>query len=1139
MRTHPRSLVRLLLLFIASLCGVARAAYYTADTSAYVATTYPWIDISSTGTVITMGDDAVSSAISLGFTFNYGGTNYTTVKVQSNGMLQFGSTATTYTNAQLPLTGASGEPNIDAVMLPLWDDLFQSGNQLRYRTQGTAPNRVFIVSWNAVPFYCSSGTNCSAGHQTTSLSATFQVQIYEQGQFVYRYGAIDGSGGTHSSVPTQSNPAGATIGYEVSNSDYVQFSYHTASVPNGTTILWSRDKKPLAEFLFNEASWVGTTGEVADTVGSYDGTAASLSTTKPSTSAVTPAEGTTIGTCGYGVFNRANKDYVALPSSFPNLGTSSDFTITAWIRSTDVSQPNQRILIDDEHNTSGYGFSLGEGGAGRLRFYSRGTPSNETLDTAAVITNNTWYFVAATLSLSSKTKTIYVFDTSGNLLTTASNTYTESSFGSDTGIATIGGESNAATEGNTSFGFSGNIDEVRVYQAALNATELAQVLALTSTCPLYLNHLEIRHSTGSGLTCAPSTLTIAACQDAACATPYTGGVSGTLTAGGTGMTVNWPSGSGFTIASGSSTTTDSIQVTTPGSVLLGTSGVTVTASSATTCNFGNPTCTFTAQDSGFIFDVPDHVAEVQQAVSVSAVQKSNTSNACVPAFASQTKAVTFKCSYLNPGSGTLPVRVGGGALNASNSTAAACDATGRAVSLSFNASGVASTTVQYADAGQMQLNASYTGATGSSEAGLTMTGSDTFVAVPASFTVAANLISPATKYVAGVAFGATVTAKNSAGNTTPNYGKESSTATPTLTFNRVAPTGSGTSSGTFSGNVGAFTSGVATGTNLVWTEVGIGDLTATISNYLGSSLSATGTTGTTGAVGPFIPHHFLIATTPGCTASTAFTYSGQPFTTTITAQNAASGRTYNYTGAYAKATTLTAATLAASVGTFGTTGAVAASSFTNGVATLSTPTFTFVNKLTAPKSDAVRATDTDSVSSSGFETGAGMVWRSGRLKLSNAFGSEKSSLDMPAQTQYWSGNTWVLNDADSCTAVPVSAVARSNYLSNTGASTSAWTTTPTGTSFAFAGGKGTLTLGAPSPTATGSVDIALNLGSTSTTADVSCLTSHPATTGAGVPWLQSQNGNCATTFDRDPSARATFGIYPAETKKTVHVRELF
>ena len=65
----------------------------------------------------------------------------------------------------------------------------------------------------------------------------------------------------------------------------------------------------------------------------------------------------------------------------------------------------------------------------------------------------------------------------------------------------------------------------------------------------------------------------------------------------------------------------------------------------------------------------------------------------------------------------------------------------------------------------------------------------------------------------------------------------------------------------------------------------------------------------------------------------------------------------------------------------------------------------------------------------------------------------------------------------------------------------------------------------------------MTLGATTT--DQSCLAAHPATTGAALPWLRSQQGSCAATWDRDPAARASFGIYAPETRKTLHVREIF
>jgi MSHA biogenesis protein MshQ len=152
--------------------------------------------------------------------------------------------------------------------------------------------------------------------------------------------------------------------------------------------------------------------------------------------------------------------------------------------------------------------------------------------------------------------------------------------------------------------------------------------------------------------------------------------------------------------------------------------------------------------------------------------------------------------------------------------------------------------------------------------------------------------------------------------------------------------------------------------------------------------------------------------------------------------------------------------------------------------------------------------------------------RSGRLRLSNAFGSERAALQMPVQAQYWSGNSWVINNADNCTALAANAFALSGGIA---ANTSA-------AAVALAGGNGTLTLAAPTGAVTGSVDVAANLGTAGN--DQSCLGAHGGT-AANLPWLRSQNGNCAATFDRDPSARATFGIYSPETRRSIHVRELF
>ncbi len=263
----------------------------------------------------------------------------------------------------------------------------------------------------------------------------------------------------------------------------------------------------IAEYRMDESAWNGTTNEVLDNSGSFSGTSASLNSTKPTTASATPAILGSLGTCRYGIFERANKDYAALPSSFPNLGASgSAFTITAWIKTTNNTMSGQRIMTDDENNTGGYGFSVGDGETGALRFYSRGTPSALLLDTANVIANNTWYFVAAVIDIPNKTKHIYVYNAAGEQLAYVNKSWTEASFGSDLGVTSIGGETNSATERSNAFGFAGNIDEVRVYQAALDVTALTLVRQSTHTCsavgvsimPANFNGIESSASASAG-----------------------------------------------------------------------------------------------------------------------------------------------------------------------------------------------------------------------------------------------------------------------------------------------------------------------------------------------------------------------------------------------------------------------------------------------------------------------------------------------------------------------------------------------------------------------------------------------------------------------------------------------------------------
>ncbi|CAN7384131.1 hypothetical protein LJR289_002268 [Pseudoduganella sp. LjRoot289] len=682
-----------------------------------------------------------------------------------------------------------------------------------------------------------------------------------------------------------------------------------------------------------------------------------------------------------------------------------------------------------------------------------------------------------------------------------------------------------------------------------------------------LHHLRLKHD-GYGVTCTGSLIVINACSGA----DADGSCSGSVTAVAGNLIAKTLGGAQlasvpFTIPANAGATSVTVQVTTPQTAVFSFANLSVTPTSSNTCWDGdNDNCNHIYSDSGFLLGLSDHISEQQQTLTVSAVKKDDKTLACTPAFADVTQSVNFVCSHTNPSAtgSTRAVRIGDTtllpagtmvALNGNNNANQACDNVGRAINLEFNEDGVATTSLLYADSGALKLSATYAPAN--------MTGEADVIVVPARFAVttvpappavAASFVNGTPALTAGVAFSAKVTALNNAGDPTPNFGKESYPHKVLLGFTRCLPSDGANGALTGTLLLGGFTAGAATSTNLAWSEVGSGELTVALSDatsqtvkYLGSALAVSGGTAIGGVcagnVGPFSPAYFQTELTP----VQSYVYSGQPMTqVTVTPYNSAGIVTTNYYGAFASKVTLTAlspggAALPAGTGALSpaTVAAAdfAASGSASGTVTV-TPTYTFTalssatSTKPAPLPIILRAATssiptTPAVTSSGHAEAATEI-RLGRLRLFNTYGSSKQDLKVQVQAQYWTGNTWLLNSDDSASAISASAIA----LSQSGVSGSSVLTPPQ----VLNGGKGEITLSKPN-SGKGYVDLAINLGAT--TADQSCLAAHPATVGAALPWLRWLNGSCAGTFDRDPSARASFGVFSSESKATVHVRERF
>jgi len=188
-------------LFTLLVCGMM---YTTAYAQLYTRTTFntAYVPISTGGgaTVSTAtGDDVNQAAIPLGFTFNYAGVNYTTVGLNTNGLLWFDAVAPSAvdgsSNDRLHRTLGTNQS-----IAVWWNNLSDdASSDILYQLQGTTGSQTFTVQYTNYPYYFISGS---------SIRINCQVIFYEGTNVIeFRYGSLNVTGGAGAGI-------GATIGIE-------------------------------------------------------------------------------------------------------------------------------------------------------------------------------------------------------------------------------------------------------------------------------------------------------------------------------------------------------------------------------------------------------------------------------------------------------------------------------------------------------------------------------------------------------------------------------------------------------------------------------------------------------------------------------------------------------------------------------------------------------------------------------------------------------------------------------------------------------------------------------------------------------------------------------------------------------------
>lgn len=657
-----------------------------------------------------------------------------------------------------------------------------------------------------------------------------------------------------------------------------------------------------------------------------------------------------------------------------------------------------------------------------------------------------------------------------------------------------------------------------------------------------IDHIRIEHD-GSALICQPEAVTVKACLDANCTSTYPDPVTVTLS-----PATGWVGGNSLALTGGVGTGT--YRRTTVGDITFGVTGVSAPLKpfSSPRCANGDAlsSCPLSFYDSGFIFDVPNMVANTERTVSLQAVRTSDTSQLCVPAFESGTRTIKFWSTYNNPNSGTRSVVIQGSAIAAASP--------GTDINLTFGPQAKASFKVRYPDAGQMTLNARYAPTSGD-ETDLVMIGSDAFIARPAGLCVYSDTASsdcttgdasclkfvvagdPFRLRVGGVAWEADADTDLCSGNLkTSNYRQVGVAPTTAIGLSHalVAPSGGSTGNlGVTGFDIAAADAGEKILTTQSISEVGVFTVTATPP---GSYLSGPGVGDSDGDgdvdivsvsanIGRFYPASFLLADpllTPACNGSTYAGLSAQvgppaqgvkagqmfAFMGSLSARNRGGALTRNYTGSFVK---LSASGISytdpGNVGVISVAGSGLTEPGAAGVGNLdysaSSPSFLFGTPR-EPYALAIltRATDSDGVTGSVVDVGNPIPaalpdFRLGQARIDNAHGSELQDLSLPFTASYFNGSGYAPNLLDNCTVFTPASLG-AYQRTDTGAGTPVLANG----AYQVAAGAGGYLLRAPGQMSSGSVLLTYD----------------------GAPsWLQ-YDWNGDGVLDK-PSGLATFGIY--------------
>jgi len=176
------------------------------------------------GTNLNLGDDS-SALITPPFPIRFADGSFSSLYAGSNGNVNFSGQFTAYANVSLPAT------TTETLVAPFWDDLFGvsgSAQNVFWDVTGSSPNRELVIEWRDMRHY-----SCNADGSAT---VKFQVVFFEaSSDILFNYADVIFDG----ACAFANQGASATVGVQVGSNSASQYGFNTASIADGTALLWT------------------------------------------------------------------------------------------------------------------------------------------------------------------------------------------------------------------------------------------------------------------------------------------------------------------------------------------------------------------------------------------------------------------------------------------------------------------------------------------------------------------------------------------------------------------------------------------------------------------------------------------------------------------------------------------------------------------------------------------------------------------------------------------------------------------------------------------------------------------------------------------------------------------------------------